>query len=227
MKYSFYTLIIVSLNLFLGCTNIKLKDKEKKEAIHEHITQEMNKKYIEAKSFFDDKFVEHFPEELNSNVLSTSESISPEAELIELMVTNKVSKEEYKNLIKKNEKIAIAAYNCSDTCLLIINRFANKQNYSYNITLSKQDSALINLDCYQNLYPIPNFWHNDFLTEETNCRLPNDFRIFVIDAKPGKFLEDQYLTDGKYMPSDWKNGFSKGVAISEKRNVVIYWLVIW
>lgn len=30
-----------------------------------------------------------------------------------------------------------------------------------------------------------------------------------------------------YLPEDWKNGMSRGIAVSEKEKNIYYWLIMW
>jgi hypothetical protein len=183
----------------------------------------MNNEYLKVKSLFDVKLTKHFPKKLDKDYITFTESFTPDLGCLELILTNKLSEIDKIQYYKDN---AIVSYNAGDTCLLVVNRFASNENY-YKVQLSKNDSQFVNLPCYSDKYPIPNFWHSDYTTNATTCKLPQDFVIYVIDSKQGKYVEDRYLTDGRYMPQNWKNGFSKGVAISEKRATIIYWLVIW
>lgn len=215
--FTVFSLLIVSCNV----KNDNEKDKKGKN-IYTRL-QKLNDKYLSSKSFYKDNFVNHFPKKLDSNYITYTECVSPEGGLMRLDLICKLGKSGY-DIFRDSSK---AIYLPGDTCLLIANRFANNKNYSYNILLSHEDSLKISRVCYQNELPVPNFWSNDYTTDSTDCKLPKDFEIFVLDAKPGKFLDDKYLTDGRYMPKEWKNGYSRGVAISKKRDVIIYWLIIW
>jgi len=186
----------------------------------------LNKKYDNVKSFFGKEMTNHFPEKINNDNKSFTESLSPELGTLELVFIDTIESISIGNIINKLEKKSIAIYNANDTCLLIVNRFATEGNY-YDVSPSKTELELVDKNCYSKLFPIPNFWHNDLTTEETYCKLPPDFRLYVIDAKSGKYFDEKYLTDGRYMPQEWKNGYSKGVAVSKKRNIAIYWLNIW
>ena len=217
-------LIITILSIFaVSCSNT---DKAKQDKLSELKTAQLlkvNEDYIKSKLFYQEDLVNHFPEKIDSNYITYTESVSPEAGLIRLDLICKLNSDKDDNF-KDN---AIAIYSPLDECLLIANRFANDENYSYNIVLSQEDSLKIDLECYNDLYPIPNFWHNEYTTNSTECKLPEDFSIYVLDAKVGKFFEDKLLTDGKYMPAKWKNGYSKGVAVSEEKGVIIYWIIVW
>lgn len=182
-----------------------------------------NEAYKKELKLFKDYMLSSFPKVLDTNYIKYTVSRSPKAGLVRLDVIYKYSPclDIYK------DGAFIAKYRSNDTCLLIANRFASLNNYSFNIKLSHGDSLKINQLCYEGKYPIPNFWHNDYTTNKTECKLPEDFNIYVEDAKPGNYLVSDLLTDGRYMPDKWKNGYSKGIAISEERGIIIYWVIVW
>jgi len=66
-----------------------------------------------------------------------------------------------------------------------------------------------------------------FKNKEIHCKLQDGFTYYVIDAKPGKYLDDKYLKETNYMPKEWKHGYTRGFAISEEQKVIIYWVAIW
>ncbi len=75
-------------------------------------------------------------------------------------------------------------------------------------------------------YPVPEFGFDDNSSVELDlCGLPSDFTIYIIEAKPEKLRERSSLAS--IMPQGWKNGYTKGVCISKKRNAVIYWGAAW
>lgn len=210
-------LVLVAFCTGCTCTN---------KSVEERIISDLNAKYDNAKSFFGKDFTNHFPKRINEDNITFTDGLSPELGNLELILTNNIESNHSTELINSFKEKSIASYNAGDSCLLIVNRFARKEKF-YAIELSESDKQLLNRDCYSNLLPIPNFWHNAFTTEDTYCRLPSDFKLFVLEAKAGKHFDRKYLTDGRFMPEKWKNGYSKGVAISKKRNVIIYWLLIW
>lgn len=183
----------------------------------------VDKKYQEIKTNFSD-LIEHFPAKLDTNYLYDRWTIDPMEEF-SLELGYKFSADKYETLFHMYEN-RISEYNTTDTCLLILNRYNTKDNYQY-IKLSDIDTNLISRDCYFGLFPIPNFSTSIFYSEETDCHLPPDFNIIVLDSKPGEFLEIEKLTKGIFMPVEWKNGFSRGVAISKMKQVIIYWTIIW
>lgn len=62
--------------------------------------------------------------------------------------------------------------------------------------------------------------------ELSELKLPKDFEYFV-EAKKGVFIEEKFLFEGLNLPDCWVHGYSRGFAISEKRNIAIIWLEIW
>lgn len=55
-----------------------------------------------------------------------------------------------------------------------------------------------------------------------------DMKLYVLAAGAGKYAEDCYLYNKKgELPPEWEHGYSRGMAINEKKKEVYYWLVIW
>ncbi len=143
-----------------------------------------------------------------------------------------------KEKIKTNKNNAIALYLAKDTCLLIINRFAKKGYYD-TIKLSAEEKIIINKNCYLTKYPVPKFYiydydpYNNSLWQfkkgenNTEVSLSDDYTLYVLDAKSGKFVTDSLLSKYEFMPKNWEHGFSRGIAVNKKENIVIYWLNVW
>jgi len=132
-------------------------------------------------------------------------------------------------LLAINDSIGLISkvnYRANDTCLLVVNRFTSKENWHLKSKYKYVKKNKIDRPCYNNKLPLPNFWDSEYATN-TETKLPKDFIIYVLNSKSGKYWDEKYLTSGKYMPKLWKSGYSKGVAISKKRNIIIYWFIIW
>lgn len=120
-----------------------------------------------------------------------------------------------KKLLKDKSK---EIYSLSDSCSLIIDYDPNLYtNAPFNLKMCDSLTMTDKL-------PIPNF---EFLID---FRVIPDFfdgvTLYLLDAKKGKFLENNYLTiNGVGLPEDWLHGYSKGIVISG--NFVIYWLEVW
>lgn len=80
----------------------------------------------------------------------------------------------------------------------------------------------------KNRYPVPlievivPFWNVSYTGWDKNMKL------YVLSARPGKYASDIYLYHKKgELPLEWEHGYSRGMAINEKKKEVYYWLVIW
>lgn len=195
------------------------------------LLEQSSKQYKAGKAFFPKELVEHFPVEFSANSLRYSVCYSSELGPLSLYLVNHFS---FINDLPRN----LISYSASDSCLLVINRFATKENY-INLELTENDKRFIELDCYKNKLPIPNFyefnydknnkvlWQLDKNVRLSDCNLPLDYQINVIDAKTGKFFNDSLLSTNIGMPKAWEHGFSRGIAYCLKDSVVIYWLNVW
>jgi hypothetical protein len=91
-------------------------------------------------------------------------------------------------------------------------------------------------------FPIPYFESYDFGLGEVKTKvetygeppyfihthqIPLDLQVFVIHAEAGSFwIEDCNETRPESI-KEWKNGYSRGFAVSEKENILVYWVMIW
>jgi hypothetical protein len=111
--------------------------------------------------------------------------------------------------------------------VLIINRFETLHTSEYLEIVTDIDTNKIEKDCYKSLKPIPNFIDVKNPVLKSDIKLNSSYTIFVIESKPGKYFSEYDLKPSPQMPKNWKNGYSKGIAISEKENTVIYWANVW
>ena len=94
---------------------------------------------------------------------------------------------------------------------------------------------------YANKYPIPYFESFDFglgekeeqkvVDGETQYNyiynIPNDLQVRIIGAESGNFWKENCNEKRPATLKEWQNGYSKGIAISEKENIIMYWTMIW
>lgn len=81
--------------------------------------------------------------------------------------------------------------------------------------------------CVVSELPIPTFYHERKALEIGDQYLPDDFSIYVLEAKEGRFLPDDALVTNRCSNKKWPHGYSRGVAISTKRELAIFWLEMW
>ncbi len=94
---------------------------------------------------------------------------------------------------------------------------------------------------YANKLPIPYFESYDFGLgqKETSKKvegetyfnytytIPKDLKVYVIKAEPGNFWKFDCKENRPETLGKWKHGYSKGVAVSEKNNKVVFWVMVW
>ena len=187
-----------------------------------------NQKYIEAKNSFNKKFVNHFPKTLKSYPFQTVNSKNMSKSDVRFMLYE--YEKDLKNIdsvIRSLEKKSLAKYSSNDSCLLIVNRFETPITYENREDVVIRDSTKINQDCFTSFYPIPNFIEYEFANGKSEIYLENNFDIYVLEAKKGNWFKEFKMMPNPQMPSNWKNGYSKGIAVSRERKTLIYWSVIW
>jgi len=170
-------------------------------------------------------FVNHFPLKMSEG--TTYRSKSAEYNLTYLFLYQRIEKSQFLKLFEVTKNEYTEKYNAADSCLLVINMFTTQKNLTQNNKATSTDLLTLKDKCLKNKSPVPNFYNLDITLDSTRCKLPTGFELFIVDAKSGIYWDEKYLTDGKYMPEDWKHGYSKGIAMNEETLEVIYWFVIW
>jgi hypothetical protein len=215
---------IFFLVLVFGCSSKEQKNKSNETSVQNRVNAYLNKKYSKAMSFFSPDLVSHFPEGIDSNYIKLLDAFSPLVGEVSLFLEKKIDLNEFNDLENHYFSASKEVLNPSDS-LLIINRFSNEKRI-YKIELTDSEKRIVYESVSYSL-PVPNFWRSNFSSDSTQCHLSENFKLFVIEAKKGKYLEDEFLTSGINMPPKWKNGFSRGIALSRKDLVAIFWVVIW
>lgn len=187
--------------------------------------------YLEKKKDYEKKFVDQFPEKVSSSSDSNrvfSYRYESKNDVALMLYEYGLPENELKLVGNRSQKQAVATYNYLDSCLLIVNRFETKKTMDNYELPDIKDSTLLDKECYHNKLPIPNFIIYEGDNGNPNFGLDNSFKIYVFEAKKKKsWLKEFNMKPAYQMPKQWQNGYSKGIAISEKKKTVIYWTVIW
>lgn len=195
---------------FWGCVR-QLKDTNK------------NIDYRKTKSEYEDKFIKHFPDHIEGSRYMTNSSVAHDNKersfyLYEFDVSNNT-------LDSLNEAVkskGVVSYNWADSCLFI---------FRSNETLDpfddeNLDTSYYDLDCFTSKQPIPNFIHLKSPNSKNGISMDSTFNIYVLESKAGNYSRYK-MSPLESMPKNWENGFSRGIAISNKKAVVVYWFIIW
>jgi len=187
-------------------------------------------------SLFDSKLTNYFPKLLPEGVRTISATYLNETlgkycfGVKYIFLAAYYPKEEFQANKQKFDLISKAVYNPTDTTLLLVFSYADKTEIEGKIYYNgekpeRQLLAKKNVTTATSL-PIPLF-EPDIYKGIAPYGLSEDFKMYVFDAKPGKFIKEEYLQECDCLPEKWKHGYSKGVALSEKQQIVIYWTIVW
>jgi hypothetical protein len=165
---------------------------------------------------------------LDENYVTFTADFFPIGGQYEFSIIFQYKESSFQQIVDTLTSNCIAKYGANDPCLFVVNRFSKISNY-FNVQITDEERNLINLACYEGKYPVSNFYvYNIELNgKETVCNLPERYDIYIIEAKKGNFDQQNKLRPNEFMPSNWKNGMSRGYAIDESHKTIIFWLVIW
>lgn len=205
-------LSIILLFLTIGCTNTPYLSRTDYE-------------YREYKSNFNRNLTKHFPKHITHQSSGMTYSTNETKNDISLtLIEKKLSAIELDSIKMFCKKNALAEYQKSHKCILFINKFETKETYENFKVVNIIDSTLVEKPCYKGKYPIPAFssyQYGDSDLDDVNLK------IYVLDAKSGLGITKFDLKPNRQMPIEWKNGYSRGIAINEDKRTVVYWLRIW
>ena len=168
------------------------------------------KNYANGIAEFPTDLTDHFPNEIKAErQLSVSYPSGVYAVgMANVILSHKVDTLEFKKITQKLRLNNFKAYNPKDSIFIIVGD---------SLDYSKKIDGI----------PIPNFnsYERDFGINDKY--LPDYHKIYVLESKSGEYLKKENLSDGKNLPTKWKNGFSRGIATNEKENELIYWICAW
>lgn len=122
-------------------------------------------------------------------------------------------------------------------------QYVNDSNIIINKARLKNDIFPIKKchNYFNKKYPIPYFESYNFklggeyiekvvdgkTVGEYTYSIPSDLEVYVIEAEPGNFWKEKCPEPRPESLKEWKNGYSKGIAISKKEKLIVYWVIIW
>lgn len=175
---------------------------------------------------FPKETIDHFPDSLVLLPVKMYKHLDSELSCQSFLFFEYFVSEHAQSVVKH----PLARYWASNDSLLVI------ENHQIG-TFTKRYKSYRDLEMSLGYYPIPFFekeeynhaedivYTEDVYSDNTTSGLSEDFVIYILNSKPGIFLEN--LKPLAYMPNGWKSGYSKGVCINTKKKIVIYWALIW
>lgn len=221
--------IISTLFIFTLCSCID------KILGHKYVATIDNTRIRIKKSYTKDGLFDHFPKSVSAQSYIYMESCIP-SEVYDF--TSEFSA--YSYLFLNMEKDSLLLFpqtyiyrtHYTDKNFIIDDRFSY---YMYFDTLKVRNII------FPEAYPIPYFEDFDFGLgcEKFDLRpsgiqmiidkytVPNDLEVYVLKAEHGYFWKKKYDLKRPQKLGIWQNGYSCGIAISKRLNVIVYWMKAW
>ena len=209
MYYNYLTILLISF-LNISCNQL---------------SRPINPDYVEAKSKFPGKFVDFFPDDTGRkySYVTMNDTTNEFIAFVYYDFDVNDIKLRYDSLMSKAN--FVAHYNAMDSNLVSL-----RDHYVIDKDPTMEmfyDKILIKNKTY---YHIIYFDSDDLLSVEavdslSPIGLSKDFTIYVLESKPGKYWKG--LSPSEHMPKGWENGYTKGICINTKRDILIYWFVVW
>ena len=217
------TIIVIILLLFIILNGCKYNQVEQARI-------QLNENYLRTRSVYDSSLVSIFPFYVYDSpavskgyTFTSFEYYRFNGMVLEVPYSDSLARA----LINCEHK---AAYSSQDSNLLIVGRVGESTVERYREFEKKYPWSKS-----KDYIPVPNFYEHNYPIgtslgdiDPLNNRLPEGYTIYVVDASPGIYIKKEWLTEGLGLPPEWKNGYSRGYAISsDTTKNIIYWLAIW
>lgn len=214
---------LVVMVLTAACQNVDIRKK-------------MQKDYKQNIQFFKNDLVSHFPTELPDSC--SFGATVPKKDNLKMfgfgvdgmLLWKTYSSPQYKAIVSKFTNLSNTTYESNDSSLLLVFSYCDVieiegSTYKNQESPERQALAKHNVSTATSL-SVPLFEIDEY-KGNTMSGLTEDFKIYVLDAQPGKYIDDKHLQECECLPEKWKHGYSKGIALSDKRQTIIYWIIVW
>jgi len=177
-------------------------------------------RYINCYNSFDKSLVDFIPKKIPNNYLnmgySSLEFIDKKDDYAGIHITLKVSdKTEYLDLKEQYSKKAVTIKNSQDSCLFVV------------WTYGEFTEDFLKGDNCENPYPVPQYGicvANDS-THLWN-REPNK-EVIILDYGYNDILDRESSPSRKNTHNKFSKGYSKGLTLDDKSQLINYWLIVW
>ena len=215
--------ILIITTFVAGCQNANIK---------EQIQQD----YKKSIRFFGNDLVSHFPAELcdssgyQTNVLKKYNLAKLCFATSETVLWKDYSPSQYLELSSHFDSLSKHIYSVNDSSLMLVFSYCDVvelegEIYKDQELPERQKLAQHNVTTATSL-PVPLFEIDEY-KGNTMFGLTDDFKLYVLDAQSGKYIDEKHLQECDCLPEKWKHGYSKGVALSDEKQAVVYWITVW
>lgn len=138
------------------------------------------------------------------------------------------SKIVYDTIVNFVEKNAIKVYDVNDTSLFVLLPYSLYEGKVIHEEEQENERIMKGNFTRKDMIPIPGVDYQFDSWDQTPNGWDKNIKLYVLGAQPGEYLNDKFLYKGdRFLPSQWRHGYSRGIAIDEKNKEIYYWLVIW
>jgi hypothetical protein len=122
-------------------------------------------------------------------------------------------------LINELDSLAISKHSYLDSCLLFLPMRDFEGKYPIKPMFNNcNDSSFI---------PLPRFINYIVDTNLEDGLLKGDYIYYILSYKKGDYISTNLQFEEGVMPNNLNHGYSRGVAVSIKAKLAIYWLELW
>jgi len=214
---------VVMFFFFLFLTSCKQNEKE--NSFMEYRRKEITLTYHDdlKKTKISNEFMSHFPFKIVDLPIKLHFNTKVSEGIIYSMLFEfNVNKQKRDSINAFLREKYVQKYLSSDPDLIVIRR-KTLRTENYKKTKVTHPIPFFETYCFSNAKDVVTT--GDVYDHTTKSGLSKEFKIYVLESKKGKYWKK--LESKKYMPEEWENGYSKGVAINDKKYIIIYWVVIW
>lgn len=185
--------------------------------------------YPKEVQYFDSSFYQHFPTRVPNaySQLTVSQNLSNSHPHIWLLCYDS---DEHLDSLDRALKSKYKSYLSEDSCLTVIEEHLNPKNWT-EYDKSKYKPRIYEYrppNCETGTPPMPKFYKDNwYQTNTTKIGLNPGWVLFVIEADSGIFMDRDKLPNGVNTPIEYEHGISKGIALNNEKNAIIYWADVW
>ncbi len=235
--------IVLIILLCSLCIKCNFRDSNRENDIYRSLYIKGLRKFS---SMFPKELLMHFPAKGDSltKIMAGKTAVSllqPEGiGYSYVLAQSAIKKSNWEAFRSKIEKLSVQNIRYADSCKLFVYPFYsmiidpiesfNTEDIDYIKdphlrSVAQNYGQTFASKCPNPSLPVP--FLSTLFDELDEVTLEQDFELYIIEAEQGKFLDNEFMSSGLGMPPEWKNGYTRGVALDNKNQKAFYWLIIW
>lgn len=179
---------------------------------------------------FPDSLIDHFPTKITSLPVREYQNYDEKSQCLYYILfadnANLREIDSLQNILKLQNKVG---YNVSDSNLIFIRKKGYRKKTTKKTLQSLEKKEIYNIIPFFEKDQLMNkediVLTEDVYSDTTISGLSEQFVIYILNSEKGKYNLNMPPLD--YMPEGWGNGYSKGICINRRKNVIGYWTLLW